>query len=107
VIALLAALNYLGVKVGGNVQVAVTVIKIALIASIVVIGLGSSVGAVSNFRTSVPAAGGIAGFFAALVAALWAYDGWNNVGMVASEVKHPQRNLPLALIAGTLAVVAI
>ena len=35
-----------------------------------------------------------AGFFAALVAALWAYDGWNNVSMVASEVREPQRNLP-------------
>ena len=32
-------------------------------------------------------------FIAALVGALWAYDGWNNVGMVASEVKNPQRNL--------------
>jgi APA family basic amino acid/polyamine antiporter len=107
VIALLAALNYLGVKVGGNVQVTVTVIKVALIAAIIVIGLGSSVGTAANFRTSVPAAGGIAGFFAALVAALWAYDGWNNVSMVASEIKQPQRNLPLALIAGTLAVIAI
>ncbi len=48
-----------------------------------------------------------AGFFAALVAALWAYDGWNNVSMVASEVRDPQRNLPLALIGGTLAVMAI
>jgi len=107
VIALLAALNYVGVKVGGNVQVVVTLIKIALIGAIIVVGLGSSAGTAANFRTSIPAAGGIAGFFAALVAALWAYDGWNNVGMVASEVKHPQRNLPLALIAGTLAVIAI
>lgn len=107
VIALLAALNYAGVKVGGKVQVIVTVIKVALIAAIIVIGIGASNGSVANFRTAVPAAGGVAGFFAALVAALWAYDGWNNVGMVASEVKHPQRNLPLALIAGTLAVVAI
>ena len=48
-----------------------------------------------------------AGFIAALVAALWAYDGWNNVGMVASEIKNPQRNLPLALIGGTLGVIAI
>ncbi len=107
VIALLAALNYVGVKVGGDVQVVITVIKVALIAAIIVIGLGSSAGAVANFRSTVPAIGGAAGFFAALVGALWAYDGWNNVAMVASEVKHPQRNLPLALIAGTLAVVAI
>ena len=48
-----------------------------------------------------------AGFFAALVAALWAYDGWNNVSMVASEVRHPQLNLPRALIWGTTAVIAI
>src|SRR5204862_308400 len=47
------------------------------------------------------------GFIAALVAALWAYDGWNNVSMVSSEVKNPQRNLPLALIGGTAAVAAI
>src|SRR5207253_10628443 len=49
----------------------------------------------------------IAGFFAALVAALWAYDGWNNVSMVASEIRDPQRNLPRSLIWGTTAVIAI
>jgi len=55
----------------------------------------------------VPATGGVAGFFAALVAALWAYDGWNNVSMVSSEVRNPQRNLPVALVFGTLAVTVI
>jgi APA family basic amino acid/polyamine antiporter len=107
VIAVLALINYFGVKIGGNVQVAVTILKVGLIAAIIVIGLGSGHGAVSNFSTSIPAPGGIAGFFAALVAALWAYDGWNNVSMVSSEVRNPQRNLPLALIIGTLAVVVI
>src|SRR6185369_16633304 len=48
-----------------------------------------------------------AGFIAALVAALWSYDGWNNVSMVSSEIRNPQRNLPLALIGGTSAVIAI
>jgi APA family basic amino acid/polyamine antiporter len=37
---------------------------------------------------------------AALVAALWAYDGWNDLNMVAGEVKRPDRNIPIALIAG-------
>jgi APA family basic amino acid/polyamine antiporter len=41
------------------------------------------------------------------VAALWAYDGWNNVVMVASEIRKPQRNLPLSLVLGSLAVIAI
>jgi APA family basic amino acid/polyamine antiporter len=46
--------------------------------------------------------GGFSGFFAAMLGALWAYDGWNNVSYMAGEVKHPERNLPLALIAGML-----
>jgi APA family basic amino acid/polyamine antiporter len=107
VIAVLATINYFGVKVGGNVQVAVTLVKVGLIVAIIVIGLGTGHGNVANYSTSIPAAGGITGFFAALVAALWAYDGWNNVSMVASEVQKPQRNLPLALIAGTLTVIAL
>ncbi len=107
VIAVLAVINYFGVRIGGNVQVVLTLVKVGLIAAIIVVGLTTSHGTLANYRTSIPAAGGITGFFAALVAALWAYDGWNNVVMVASEVRRPQRNLPLALIMGTLAVIAI
>jgi len=107
VIAILGFTNYFGVKVGGNIQVVVTLVKVGLIAAIIVIGLGTGHGSAANYQTSIAAPGGITGFFAALVAALWAYDGWNNVSMVASEVRKPQRNLPLALIAGTLSVIAI
>jgi basic amino acid/polyamine antiporter, APA family len=107
VIAVLAFINYFGVKVGGNLQVVVTLVKVGLIAAIIVIGLGTGHGSVANYHTSIPAPGGITGFFAALVAALWAYDGWNNVSMVASEVRDPQRNLPRALITGSIVVIAI
>ncbi len=107
VIAFLGLVNYFGVKIGGNVQVVVTIVKVGLIAAIIVIGLGGGHGTAANYGGGVPAPGGITGFFAALVAALWAYDGWNNVSMVASEVRRPQRNLPLALIAGTLGVIVI
>ena len=105
-ILLLGWVNYFGVKIGGGVQVVVTVIKIGLIGFVVVAGLAWG-------RAHAPAAGALpaaltfSGFFAALVAALWAYDGWNNVSMVASEVREPQRNLPLALIWGTAAVIAV
>lgn len=107
VILLLAAINYFGVRFGGGVQVAMTVVKVALIVAVIVIGLLSPYGAASNFSTTTTAAGGVAGFFAALVAALWAYDGWNNVAMVSSEVQDPRKNLPRALILGTLAVIVI
>lgn len=102
----LAVLNWFGVKVGGGVQIGVTILKVALIGGIIGVGIFGSAGANAG-GAFVGATGGAAGFFAALVAALWAYDGWNNVSMVSSEVKNPQRNLPLALIYGTFAVVAI
>jgi amino acid transporter len=101
----LGGLNYFGVKIGGDVQTAVTVIKVALLCAIVLVGL--FLGSSHAVAAPNPAPLTVAGFFAALVAALWAYDGWNNVSMVASEIREPQRNLPLALIGGTVAVIAI
>ncbi len=107
VILTLAVINYFGVKVGGGVQVAVTALKVALIAGIIVAGLASGAGSTANYSAGLEIPVGVTGFFAALVAALWAYDGWNNVNMVAAEIRQPQRNLPIALIGGTLAVIAI
>jgi APA family basic amino acid/polyamine antiporter len=107
VILILAVVNYLGVKFGGGVQVAVTAAKVGLIAAIIAIGLGTGHGSTANYASSISVPGGAAGFFAALVGALWAYDGWNNLSMVSSEIRNPQRSLPLALIAGTAVVIAI
>ena len=101
----LAWLNYYGVKLGGDVQVAVTVVKVTLFLLIIVVGLGFGHAHAPAASSVIPLT--LSGFFAALVAALWAYDGWNNVSMVASEIRDPQRNLPLALIGGTMAVIAI
>jgi APA family basic amino acid/polyamine antiporter len=108
VILVLAWVNYFGVRFGGDVQVVVTVIKVALIGALIAAGLTAPQASFANLSTTSAApVGGIAGFFAALVAALWAYDGWNNVAMVSSEIKDPQRNLPRALILGTITVIAI
>jgi APA family basic amino acid/polyamine antiporter len=105
VILFLGLVNYYGVRSGGNLQVFVTVLKMALIAGVIVVGLSSGRGDWSHFGQSAPSVGGIAGFFAAMVSALWAYDGWNNVSMVSSEIRDPQRNLPRSLIWGTVAVI--
>jgi APA family basic amino acid/polyamine antiporter len=104
-ILILGAINYLGVKIGGEVQVVVTVIKVGLIFFVIAAGLGFGHAHAATHAAPVPLTS--AGFFAALVAALWAYDGWNNVSMVASEIREPRRNLPLALIWGTIAVIVI
>ena len=104
-ILMLAWLNYYGVKLGGEVQTAVTVLKVILIGLIILAGLGLGQPHAPELRTAPRL--NFAGFVAALVAALWAYDGWNNVSMVASEVREPQRNLPRSLIGGTLVVIGI
>ncbi|MCC7174713.1 MAG: amino acid permease [Bryobacterales bacterium] len=107
VILCLAVFNSAGVSLGGRLQVVATLAKAGLLAAIIAFGLGSKAGSVANLTSSIPAAGGFAGFFGALVAALWAYDGWNNLSMAASDVVRPQRNLPLALVAGTVATITV
>ena len=101
---LISVLDYLGVKKAGEFQLVFTVLKVVIILGIVVVcfgGAGSAAGrGWNNFASTFAGAkGGIAGFMAALVAALWAYDGWNDLNMVGGEIKNPGRNIPIALIA--------
>jgi APA family basic amino acid/polyamine antiporter len=104
----LASVNYVGVRAGGGVQLVTTTLKMLLIAGIIAVGLASGQGSASNLHSATPATpGGVAGFFAALVAALWAYDGWNYAGMIGGEVERPGRTLPRVLILGTGAVIGI
>ena len=105
---LISWLNYIGVRRAGNFQFLFTLLKVAIILGIVAVGFSYSAGTWSNFATEFTGAkGGVAGFFAALVAALWAYDGWNDLNMVAGEIRNPQRNIPLALIWGVATVGAL
>ena len=102
---LISLLNYLGVKKAGEFQLVFTVLKIAIILGIVLIGFSDASGTWRNFAgTYSGAAGGVAGFMAALVAALWAYDGWNDLNMVSGEIRDPERSIPIALIAGVATV---
>ncbi len=110
---LISFLNYIGVKKAGEFQLVFTLLKVVIILGIVVVcfGGGSSAAGRSlgagwhNFAgTFSGAKGGITGFMAALVAALWAYDGWNDLNMVAGEIKRPERSIPIALIAGVATV---
>lgn len=98
---LITALNYVGVRKAGNFQFAFTVLKVGMIVGIAVIALTAASGSWSNFGTKFAGAqGGMAGFMVALVAALWAYDGWNDLNMVSEEIEKPERSIPIALIAG-------
>ena len=105
---LISVLNYLGVKRAGEFQLVFTLLKVGIILAIVVIGFSYGAGHWSHFAdTFAGAKGGITGFMAALVAALWAYDGWNDLNMVAGEIRKPERSIPTALIFGVATVGAL
>jgi APA family basic amino acid/polyamine antiporter len=105
---LVTGLNYIGVKKAGNFQLVFTWLKVVLVIVIAAACFYSPVGTAANFKTMFSGAeGGFAGFMVALIAALWAYDGWNDLNMVAEEVKRPERNLPIALVLGVLIVAVL
>lgn len=108
-IVALTAVNYRGVREGGRLQSIVTGLKVGAMVALITLGFalvrGSPAGAASLPTPSGPAF--VSSFGVAMVAALWAYDGWNNVTFAAGEIKRPERNLPLALILGTAAVLVI
>jgi basic amino acid/polyamine antiporter, APA family len=107
-IIFISAINYIGVKKAGDFQVIFTALKIVIVVGVIAVSFFGGHGSWSNFLTTYSGAtGGFAGFMVALVAALWAYDGWNDLNMVAEEVDHPERSVPIALIAGVGIVAAL
>ena len=116
-IAIVTLINCAAVSVSGNVASILTFIKIALVLAVGVGAVLLAQGDWSHFGLAntggtcegvgAAARGGLAGFGAAMLGALWAYDGWNNVAPLAGEVRNPQRNLPLAFIGGMIIVGAL
>jgi basic amino acid/polyamine antiporter, APA family len=102
---LITGLNYIGIKKAGDFQLIFTWLKALLILVIAGFCFASPLGHWSNFSTSFSGTtGSFNGFMIALIAALWAYDGWNDLTMVSEEIKRPERNLPIALIGGLFIV---
>src|SRR5688500_7415288 len=123
-IVIFTTLNCLSVKMSGQIATFLTFIKIALV---LFVGLGAFLfvtgGTFANF--SLAATGGtcegvadavkygsaewtfLAGFGAAMLGALWGYDGWDNLSFVAGEVKNPHRNIPVAIIGSVLLIIVL
>ncbi|MGQ0552413.1 MAG: APC family permease [Planctomycetota bacterium] len=114
-IVLLTAVNHLGLGPGARVNSALTLLKILAIAGFAVIGLLALGRADVDFLAPLPVATGegapfvglMSAFGAAMIAALWTYDGWFGLTASAGELQRPERNLPLGLIAGVLIVIAL
>ncbi|HMJ17675.1 MAG TPA: amino acid permease [Gemmatimonadaceae bacterium] len=111
VILLFAGVNSRGIELGGRVQWIATVAKLGGIA-IIVLGAFflSRTGSFEHLKVPITAGiapAGLGAFGAAMIAALWAYQGWSNVPMVAGEIEKPERNIPRALIYGMLIVILV
>ncbi|HEV2576240.1 MAG TPA: amino acid permease [Acidobacteriaceae bacterium] len=106
---LITALNIISTRESANVQTALTWLKIILIVGIAVVCFASlRHGSLHNLATTYFGAhAGITGFMTALIAALWAYDGWSDLSQLAGEVREPQRSLPLAFVGGVAIVAAL
>jgi APA family basic amino acid/polyamine antiporter len=113
-ILLLTLLNYRGVQFAEKLSSVLTYAMLAAIAFFLVVGFGSDKGSLTYLTTP---ANGISAdlngwtlmkaLFLASLGAFWGYDGWNNIAFIGEEIKHPKRNLPLALGLGTLGVMAV
>ena len=109
-IAILSIINYVGVKPGSRVLNVLVVLKIAALA--VLIGAAAFAGAHAGWSTETRAvvagpSATIVAFGAAMVPILFTYGGWQNANYVGEEIADAKRNLPIALVAGTVAVVII
>jgi basic amino acid/polyamine antiporter, APA family len=101
-IALVSAVNYVGVRPGATVQNVFTLIKLAALATLIVVGLAAGLP-----DTGPPPAGTPAAFGPALVPVLFTYGGWQQTNFIAEEMTHPERDLPRALVLGVVIVVVV
>jgi APA family basic amino acid/polyamine antiporter len=109
-IACFTALNCFSVAFGGRIQTFMTGLKLVMIVGLAIaIFFGATLGSWSHLTDPKEAPGwmGFSHFGAAVLAALWAFDGWNNLPMAAGEIKDPSKVIPRALGFGMLAVFLI
>ena len=109
VVIAVTAINLLSVRLGGAIQVLLTFLKIGTIVVIVVAGVlwGKPHAIAAAPQVSHLGLGTISGLLAALVPAMWAYNGFNDLGDVGEEIVHPQKNIPRAIILGLLTVAGL
>ena len=109
-ILLVGTVNFFGIHRGAVLQNLSTVFKVGALALLILLGL--ALGSPSN---DLPQGGifaqhahvALSSFLLAMVAILWAYDGWADLAFVGGEVLHPQKTLPRALLIGTATVVVL
>jgi APA family basic amino acid/polyamine antiporter len=109
-IVFFSILNCFSVAFGGKVQAFMSSIKFMVL---LLLGVGtfllSKTGTMTHFSETIQTteAVGWSAFGSAILAALWAYDGWNNLTMVAGEIQNPKKNVPLSLMIGMVCILGL
>jgi APA family basic amino acid/polyamine antiporter len=107
----LTAVNYVSVRWGGKVQNVATMLKVGALVGLIVVGLAlGSGGALATgplFASSRAGGAGITAFGTALIAAVFAYNGWSYSSYVGGEARNPSRNLPLSILLGIAIVLVV
>ncbi|MGH7712177.1 MAG: APC family permease [Gemmatimonadaceae bacterium] len=107
VIAIITAVNYIGVRQAGKTQAVFTALKLLLIAGVVIVCLGFAPHA-GGLSPLLPGAGDPRGSLAqAMVLTLFGYSGWHFSTNVAGEIRDPQRNLPFSILVGIAVVIVV
>ena len=112
-IALVLSLTWInsrGIKLGANISSVLLLLVLAGIISIVAFGsTASEANIVSSFSMSAPGSQSVtvSAIFTAMLAAFWAYEGWNSVGFLGGEIKNPHRNVPLSIVFGLVIVIVL
>lgn len=110
VILLFTGIHLMGVKTGARVQNVLTLLKIAMIIALIILGFSGGRGDMAHFSEGTAAVTGFAGLKTIGLSIMWimfAYSGWNAATYIGSEIRNPARNLPAALLLGTGVVMVL
>jgi APA family basic amino acid/polyamine antiporter len=106
-IVAIGAINYIGVQRAAAVLSATTAVKYALLMALGLLAFTAIGGSRAHFTPAWPPSLPVSLLATALIPVLWSYDGWADPASMAGEISDPQRNLPLALIAGAACVMLV
>jgi basic amino acid/polyamine antiporter, APA family len=109
-ILILTWVNSRGLRLGASLSTFLLLLVLAGILTIIIFGLTSPAAHISSsysFATADSQTVTISAIFTAMLAAFWAYEGWNSVGFLGGEIKNPHRNVPLSIAFGLLIVILL
>jgi APA family basic amino acid/polyamine antiporter len=110
IILIFTFIHYRGIKYGARIQNVLTVLKVALIMTLLIAGFTSGKGDMGNFSKGSSITPGFAGWKTIGLSLMWimfAYSGWNASTYLGSEIKNPAKTLPRSLLYGTAIVIVL